>query len=114
MLYKRLSAARISNFGSPLTTKRAPFKAIMRSLPKFFLVTFSTTWICWAASFAISQGIVATHPTLALLAGAVFLLGVFAPALVALALTKRNEGRAATQSLLSQIFKWDVGWRWYL
>lgn len=43
-----------------------------------------------------------------------FLLGVFAPALVALALTDRAEGRAATHALLGRIFKWDVDWRWYL
>jgi membrane protease YdiL (CAAX protease family) len=86
----------------------------MRSLLKFFLLTFSATWILWAASFAISQKIVAAHPTLTILAGAVLLLGVFAPGLVAIALTYRTEGRAATQSLLSRIFKWDVGWRWYL
>jgi len=44
----------------------------------------------------------------------VLLIGVFAPAFVALALTERNEGRAATVTLLSRIFKWDVGWRWYV
>lgn len=99
----------------------------MRSLAKFFLLTFGVAWICWTASFVISYGAASilhraesaraaatTQPTIALLAGAVLLLGVFAPALVALALTHRNEGRAATQSLLSRIFKWDVGWRWYL
>src|SRR6266852_6142219 len=86
----------------------------MRSLPKFFLVTFCATWICWAASFAISNGSAAASPWLGVLASAVFLLGVFTPALVALVLTDRTEGRAATQSLFSRIFKWDVGWRWYL
>jgi membrane protease YdiL (CAAX protease family) len=86
----------------------------MRSLLNFFLLTFSATWILWVASFAMSQGMGAAHPTLGLLAGAVFLLGVFAPALVALALTDRAEGRAATHALLGRIFKWDVGWRWYL
>ncbi|SRR6266404_5203907 len=97
----------------------------MRSLAKFFLLTFSAAWICWTASFVISYGPAfilrgadaARAPTAApaaLLAGAVLLLGVFAPALVALALTDRAEGRAATQSLLSRIFRWDVGWRWYL
>jgi membrane protease YdiL (CAAX protease family) len=44
----------------------------------------------------------------------VFLLGVFAPALVALALTDRAEGRAATLALLGRVFKWDLGWKWYL
>jgi membrane protease YdiL (CAAX protease family) len=85
-----------------------------RSVLKFFLLTFSATWILWAASFAISRGSVAVGPWLDVLAGGVLLLGVFAPALVALALTDRAEGRAATRSLLSRIFKWDVGWQWYL
>lgn len=85
-----------------------------RSVLKFFLLTFSATWILWAASFAISRGSVAVGPGLGVLAAAVFLLGVFAPALVALALTDRAEGRAATHALLGRIFKWDVGWQWYL
>lgn len=86
----------------------------MRSLLKFFLLTFSLTWILWAASFAISRGIVPAHPTLGIFAGAVLLLGVFAPGLVALALTDRADGRAATHVLLGRIFNWDVGWKWYL
>ncbi|HXL81736.1 MAG TPA: CPBP family intramembrane glutamic endopeptidase [Pyrinomonadaceae bacterium] len=86
----------------------------MRFLAKFFLFTFSATWICWAASSAISNGSAAAAPWLGVVASAVFLLGVFAPALVALALTKRNDGRTATQLLLGRIFKWNVGWRWYL
>lgn len=43
-----------------------------------------------------------------------FLLGVFAPGLVALALTERGEGRAATRALVHRIFKWHVGARWYV
>jgi membrane protease YdiL (CAAX protease family) len=86
----------------------------MRSLLKFFLLTFSATWILWFTSLAMSQERLAANPTLGLLAGAVFLLGVFSPALVAVALTYRAEGRAAVQSLLNRIFKWDVSWRWYL
>ena len=85
----------------------------MRSLLKFFLLTFAASWIFWAAWFAISRT-VAGRPTLGILAGVVLLLGVFAPAMVALALTQHGEGRAATLALLGRIFKWDVGWRWYL
>src|SRR5678815_1079828 len=44
----------------------------------------------------------------------VFLLGVFAPGLTALALTERYEGRSATKALLNRILKWDVGARWYV
>lgn len=42
------------------------------------------------------------------------LFGVFAPSIVALTLTMREEGRAATNALLGRILKWDVGARWYL
>lgn len=43
-----------------------------------------------------------------------FLLGVFAPGIVAFALTERAEGRAATRALVARVFKWDVGVRWYV
>src|SRR5436190_18070191 len=79
-----------------------------RPLLKFFSLTFGTTWTCWTASFAISRGSPRGSPALAALAGVVFLLGVFAPALVALLLTERTEGRTATQTLLRRILKWRV------
>ena len=98
----------------------------MRSLLKFFLLTYAATWICWAGSFAISRGSTATafangrasaNPVLTLLAGGVFLLGVFAPALIALVLTEREKGtggRATTLALLRRVFKWRVGALWYV
>src|SRR6476620_380340 len=73
------------------------------ALLRFFALTFGLSWISWAAYLAISQ---ANTPLL--------FLGVFAPSIVALALTERDEGRAATKALLSRVFKWDVGARWYL
>lgn len=45
--------------------------------------------------------------------GPVFLLGVFAPALVALALTAQEEGRTGVTRLLKRIGHWRVGARWY-
>ena len=44
----------------------------------------------------------------------VFLLGVFAPGLIALALTEANDGRAATRALFNRVLKWDVGARFYV
>lgn len=85
-----------------------------RPLLKFFLLTYAVTWICWTATLALSRLSGAGAPALALLAGAIFHLGVFAPALAALALTERNEGRGATLSLLSRVIKWQVGVRWYV
>lgn len=89
-------------------------ESMKHPLLKFFLLTYTATWICWAASYAISRGSATDAPGLALLAGAVFLLGVFAPALVALALTERGGRRAATVALLNQVFKWRVDARWYV
>jgi membrane protease YdiL (CAAX protease family) len=45
--------------------------------------------------------------------GPVFLLGVFAPALVALAFTAQAEGRAGVARLLARIGQWQVRARWY-
>jgi membrane protease YdiL (CAAX protease family) len=86
-----------------------------RTLLTFFSLTYAATWCCWTASIAISHRTApAASPALAAFAGALFLLGTFSPALVALALTERAQGRAATLALLRQVFRWQVGARWYM
>jgi CAAX protease family protein len=88
-----------------------------RPLLKFFSLTYVAAWICWTSSLAISRASPPANPALAVLAAAVLHLGVFAPALVAIALTERDKetgGRAATQALLQRVFKWRVGARWYV
>jgi len=73
------------------------------ALLRFFALTFGLSWISWAAYLAISQ---ASMPLL--------FLGVFAPSIVAIALTTRDGGSAATKALLGRIFKWDVGAGWFV
>ncbi len=77
----------------------------------FFLLTFLVTWSVWFAAAALAApgntGFFGGG-------GPVFLLGVFAPALVALALTAQAEGRAGVTRLLARIGHWKVGARWYL
>lgn len=77
----------------------------------FFLLTFAFTWIAWLATARLAapgnSGVFG-------LGGPVFLLGVFAPALVALALTAHGEGRAGVVRLLARIGRWQVDTRWYL
>jgi uncharacterized protein len=84
------------------------------TLAAFFLLTFALTWAAWAVAAAIparaTSGVTALH-VLRVLA---FHLGVFAPAIVALALTARHEGRAGVRALLGRIGRWEVGVRWYL
>jgi hypothetical protein len=43
-----------------------------------------------------------------------FLLGVFAPGLVAIGLTARARGRSGTATLLRRLIDWEVPARWYL
>ncbi len=76
----------------------------------YFLLTFLVTWSVWFAA----SGLAAPGNTgLFGGRGPVFLLGVFAPALVALALTAQAEGRTGVMRLLARIGHWRVGARWY-
>jgi uncharacterized protein len=81
----------------------------MRLLP-YFVLTFLVTWSVWLATAALAApgntGFFGAR-------GPVFLLGVFAPALVALALTAQAEGRTGVTRLLARIGLWQVSARWY-
>lgn len=81
----------------------------MRSLLKFFLLTYIVSWSLWIAAAAIPKS-----SGFQVISGLLYLLGVFAPALVALALTATADGRAGTLDLLCRTIKWSVGARWYL
>lgn len=77
----------------------------------YFLITFSVTWSIWT----VASGLAAAGNTGFFGGrGPVFLLGVFAPGLVAVALTARDEGRAGVARLLARIGSWKVGARWYV
>jgi membrane protease YdiL (CAAX protease family) len=92
----------------------------MRSLLKFFLLTYIVTWTSWIASATISGrnallGGTASPPSrLAAISGLLFLFGTVAPSLVALALTARAEGRAGTMALLSRVVRAPTAARWYV
>lgn len=83
-----------------------------RPLLWFFSLTFAVSWVCWTAATALLRWRAPAASGLA--APALYLLGTFAPALVALAMTRRADGRAATQALLRRVIEWRVGARWYL
>lgn len=84
-----------------------------RPLLKYFALVYTATWACWLAAGAISRR-TPVPGALAVVAAGLFLLGTIAPALVALAFTDRNEGRAATQVLLRRVLEWRVRARWYV
>lgn len=74
----------------------------------FFLLTFALTWGAWQAVALAPPGSMVFA-----VGGPVFLLGVFAPGLVALALTAVAEGRTGVVGLLARIGQWQVSWRLY-
>jgi len=80
----------------------------MAELAAFTVLTFAATWAAWFASAHL-----ASIPGFGL-GGPVFLLGVFAPAIVALCLTARRGGRTAVGRLLARIGRWNVDGRLYL
>ncbi|HEY3128552.1 MAG TPA: type II CAAX endopeptidase family protein [Acidobacteriota bacterium] len=86
----------------------------MRSLLKFFTLTYIVSWILWIAAAAILRVATPQPSGFLALSGLLYLLGVFAPSLVALALTARANGRAGTLALLRRTVKWSVGARWYV
>jgi uncharacterized protein len=83
------------------------------SLAVFFLLTFVVTWVCFIGAVRIFGKVPAgTPPGIAL--QALLLLGTFAPGLVAVALTARNEGREGLHGLLGRLFAWQTKARWYV
>lgn len=79
-------------------------------LSGFLLLTFIVTWSAWLAAARWSVQL----PVLFGSGGPVFLLGVFAPALVAVGLTAAEDGRDGVRRLLSRIGRWQVPARFYL
>lgn len=77
----------------------------------YFSLTFLVSWSVWFAASGL-----ATPGNTGLFGGRgpVFLLGVFAPGLVALAFTAQDEGRIGVMRLLARIGQWRVSARWYL
>ena len=86
----------------------------MRSLLKFFALTYIGSWILWIASAAILRTATPQPSGVLAISGFLYLLGVFVPSLVALALTDREDGRVRTHQLFGRTVKWDVGARWYV
>lgn len=81
------------------------------TLLAYFLLTFSLTWAAWFSAAGLAPpgntGFFGVR-------GPVFLLGIFAPALVALAFTARDEGGPGVGRLLARIGRWRVDARWYV
>ncbi len=83
----------------------------MRQLTAFFLLTFLVSWARFFGSAAVTP--TGASPA-AGVAGAIYIVGVFAPALVALALTLLTNERAGTFALVRRMVQVPQGARWYV
>jgi CAAX protease family protein len=80
----------------------------------FFAITFAASWSLFFAAGALwERGAVGTSAWAAI-GTVVYLVGVFAPALVALALTRIAEGREGVRQLLGRIVTWPSSPWWYV
>jgi membrane protease YdiL (CAAX protease family) len=80
----------------------------------FFFLTYLASWTLFTAAAAISGRLGSPPSAMAPLGTPIHLLGVFAPALVALALTARDDGRAGVRALVGRIAIIPAGARWYV
>jgi membrane protease YdiL (CAAX protease family) len=82
-----------------------------RPLLTFFALTFTLTWVSWAAAAAL---IGTGNAVLRALASGVVLLGTFAPGIISLLMTRRAGGAVALDRLLGRVVQVQVGAGWYL
>ncbi|MGH7650663.1 MAG: CPBP family intramembrane glutamic endopeptidase [Gemmatimonadaceae bacterium] len=86
----------------------------MRAIGKFLALTFGATWALWAlVMWTIAHHTPTSVPPALGLGGAAFLIGVFAPGLIAVALTAMDDGVQGVRALLGRILQWRVGWQFY-
>jgi len=86
----------------------------LRRIGRFLIGTFASTWALWAlVIWAYGRPEPSVAPPGLGFGGPVFLLGVFAPGLVAVALTARDGGRDAVRTLLRRVVQWRVDVRFY-
>lgn len=78
----------------------------------FFVLTYLMAWAFWWSADAVSRSAGPAGPTLSMLRTPLFLIGTFAPSIVALALTARREGRAGAAALFGRIVAGRVRARW--
>ncbi len=80
----------------------------------FVGLTFAMSWLLWVAAAAILNWDLSSTSGWVVFSGALYLLGVFAPAIVGLTLTAQSGGTPAVMSLVRRILQFSVDGRWYL
>jgi membrane protease YdiL (CAAX protease family) len=99
----------------PAIEQTAPTSGAIPALPgwvgiaTYFVLTFVASWAWWMAVAPLAgKGLPAQVREL------LFLPGVFAPGILAVWMTAREEGRRGVDALLGRVLQWRVGAGWYL
>src|SRR5262245_6508680 len=79
----------------------------------FVALTFTASWVLWLAAAAVLDWDLSLQSGLPAVGAPLYLLGVYAPALIAIALTAHAERRPGVLSLLRRLLIADVPARWY-
>jgi membrane protease YdiL (CAAX protease family) len=82
-----------------------------RRLIAFLALTFALTWSIWIGGAAIAGS---ANRGFFGAGGPIFLVGIFAPGFVALALTWRERGSDGVAALFGRIGRFQVGFGWYV
>lgn len=80
----------------------------------FVLLTFAASWLLWLAAAAAVDWDFSMRSGNPAIGMSLYLLGVWAPTFVAVALTARTGGRAAVSALVRRVLHGAVDGRWYL
>jgi membrane protease YdiL (CAAX protease family) len=77
----------------------------------YFMLTFLMTWAAWIAAGLTAPDASGSH---GIMRTVLIYVGTFAPAVVALAMTAIETGRAGVGALIKRLFQADVAPRWYI
>lgn len=81
---------------------------MQRRVWAFFALTLFISWSTWLSAAAAEAGLLPFSIPLAVQA-----VGIFGPALAALIVAARVEGREGLRRLWRRLVRWRVGWQWY-
>ncbi|MDP2957206.1 MAG: type II CAAX endopeptidase family protein [Longimicrobiales bacterium] len=80
----------------------------------FFSLTFALTWTSWIAAVLVVREAGSGGALRSAVTTLLVVLGIVAPAIVALGLTARSDGREGLSALLRRLVEWRVPARWYV
>jgi membrane protease YdiL (CAAX protease family) len=80
----------------------------------FVAGTFTLAWMMWFAALQVAGGTFAPGHPRQFLTTLIFYIGIFAPAMVAIVITRIDHGTQSVTALLRRLVRLDVAPKWYV